>query len=144
MSKTGIIAIDVGGVLIEKKRQNGKDTNFDIDDIKWVPGALNAVQTLCKKYDVYILSFCGKKTENETRQALRKEVAKYIPENKWLFTREREHKIDKMKALNIDLLIDDTLEIIKWVQEAGMTGIHFRSPIFPGWDSVIDYLCKGS
>ena len=43
------IAIDVGGVLIRKKELDGPDTNFDIDNIKWMPGALDAIKTLHEK-----------------------------------------------------------------------------------------------
>ena len=136
------IAIDVGGVIIEKKNQFGQDTNFDIDNIKWVPGALQALEKLSKIYDVYILSFCGKKTEAETRLALKKEVAQLIPEDKWIFTREREYKIDRMKTHGITTLVDDTLQIINWVENAGMKGIHFRSPWFPDWASVEKVLIK--
>ena len=134
------IAIDVGGVLIEKKNRYGADTNFDLDNVKWLPGALDAVRTLSESYDVYILSFCGKKTEWETRQALKKEVLEFIPENKWIFTREREHKVDRMKEHGITTLVDDTLNIVKWVQDAGMKGIHFGSPWYPNWDSVVKVL----
>jgi hypothetical protein len=136
------IAIDVGGVLIEKKNRYGADTNFDLDNVQWVPGALDAVKKLTELYDVYILSFCGKKTEWETRQALKKEVLPYIPEEKWIFTREREYKVDRMKEHNITTLVDDTLEIIKWVENAGMKGVHFRSPWYPDWNSVVKLLSE--
>lgn len=136
------IAIDVGGVLIEKKSKYGADTNFDIDDIKWMPGALEAVKTLSQIYDVYILSFCGKKTEKETRLALRKEVSIHVPENKWIFTREREYKVDRMKEYNITTLIDDTSDIIKWVEEAGLIGIHYGSALFPDWKSIVTHLTQ--
>jgi len=134
------IAIDVGGVLIEKKHKNGADTNFDINDIKWMPGALDAVKILHEMYDLYILSFCGKRTEKETRLALRKEVAQFIPENKWIFTRERIYKIDRMKEYGITTLVDDTQEIIEWVEKAGLKAVHYGSGVFPDWDSVVKYL----
>lgn len=138
------IAIDVGGVLIEKKVKYGPDTNFDPNDIKWIPGALNAVRELSALYDVYILSFCGKRTEWETRQTLRREVARYVPETKWIFTREREHKVDQMNQRGITTLIDDTPEIISWVDEAGLCSIHFLSDTFPDWPTVVEHLRKRS
>lgn len=134
------LAIDVGGVLIEKKDKWGADTNFDIENIPWMPGAVDAVKTLCRHFDVYILSFCGKKTERETREALRKEIATYVPEHKWIFTREREHKVLRMQELGIDTLIDDTWQIIGWVAQAGLVGIHYGSAKFPDWTSIVDYL----
>src|SRR6478609_5521450 len=136
------IAIDVGGVLIRKKELDGPDTNFDIDNIKWMPGALDAIKTLHEKYDLYILSFCGKKTERETRVALKKEVFQYIPEWKWIFTREREHKIDRMKQHGITTLVDDTEKIIQWVHDAGLKGILYGGKDTPDWESVVKTLVK--
>jgi len=136
------IAIDVGGVLIEKKEKSGPDTNFDLENIKWMPGALDAVKILSQHFDVYILSFCGKKTERETREALKKEVLQYVPESKWIFTREREHKVDRMNEHGITTLVDDTWQIIGWVSNAGLEGIHYGAPQFPNWQRVVDYLMQ--
>lgn len=136
------IAIDVGGVLIEKKDRSGADTNFDVDNVKWMPGALDAIKTLSEHYDIYILSFCGKKTERETREALKTEVLRYVPEWKWIFTREREHKVDRMKQFGITTLIDDTEYIIRLVNEAGLQGIHYGSAKTPDWKAVVMKLNK--
>lgn len=119
---------------------SGPDTNFDINDIKWIPGALDAVDKLKNWYDLYILSFCGKKTEMETRIALRHKIANTIPEDKWIFTRKREHKVDQMKLHGISTLIDDTEQIINWVTNANLKGIHFRGKRFPTWQTVVSYL----
>ena len=128
------IAIDVGGVLIVKKDKTGADTNFDVEDVKWMPGSLQAVEELSKKYDLYILSFCGKKTENETRIALRNKVEIFIPEEKWIFTRKREDKTKRMIEHEITTLIDDTPQIIGWVQDAGLKGILFDEK--NNWDAI--------
>lgn len=136
------IAIDVGGVLIEKKDKSGPDTNFDLNNIKWMPGALEGIKALSQKYNLYVLSFCGKKTERETRLALRKEILPYIPEWKWIFTREREHKVDRMKQHGITTLVDDTETIIQWVKNAGLKGIHYGSKETPDWAAVVDKLLK--
>jgi len=122
------IAIDVGGVLIAKKHQDGQDTNFDPDDIKWLPGAIEAVRTLVTQgHECYILSFCGKKTEEETRVALHKEIAVSIPENRWIFTRKREHKLREMEKLGITILIDDSDDIIQLIRQNNRTGILFHT-----------------
>jgi hypothetical protein len=134
------IAIDVGGVIIEKKDRNGADTNFDAHNVKWIPGALNAIRRLSLRFDVYILSFCGKKTEQETRAALRQGIRDVVPEDKWIFTRERRHKVDRMKELDITTLVDDTWLIISWVSQSGLRGIHFGSPQFPNWDMIVRFL----
>jgi hypothetical protein len=141
MSKVKL-GIDVGGVLIEKKDSMGADTNFSPEDVKWVPGALAAVEKLQDRYDLYILSFCGKKTEAETREALGHGVAHIIPEDKWMFTRKREHKVKRMKENGISILIDDTKDIIDLVTAAGLVGIWFRSSEYPVWRSVTEHLMK--
>lgn len=135
------LAIDVGGVLIEKKELNGADTNFDVNNVAWVLGAIEAVEILSQKYDLYILSFCGKKTEMETRDAL-KRIAKYIPEHKWIFTREREHKVAQMHKYGINGLVDDTPVIIKWIKEAGFKGYLFRSKEYEMWQGLVSFLMK--
>jgi hypothetical protein len=131
------LAIDVGGVLIEKRDLSGADTNFDVNDVKWIPGALEAVSTLKKSYDLYILSFCGRKTEMETRKALHDKIVEHIPEEKWIFTRQREHKVWEMQKHGIKTLVDDTFAIIKWVEEAGLQGIHFRGSKYSDWNKVV-------
>lgn len=134
------IAIDVGGVLLEKKDRNGADTNFDVDDVKWLPGALDAVKKLKDLYDVYILSFCGKKTEMETREALRKFVAQDVPEDKWIFTRNRAHKAPRMLENGIDILIDDTEQIIDQVEQTGLSGMHFGGKKYKDWTAIMKKL----
>ena len=136
------LAIDVGGVLVEKKDVKGPDTNFDLDHVKWIPGALEALPILASKFDLHILSFCGKKTEQETREALANSeiISKLIPRWKWIFTRERAYKVDRMLERDIGILIDDTQEIIDLVYSCNMMGIHFTSPRYPTWDAVVDAL----
>ena len=129
------LAIDVGGVLLAKKDPHGSDTNFDT--VEWLDGALDAVRELSKHYDLYILSFCGKKTEHETRVALRRECIDSIPEDKWIFTRKREHKVIRMKERKVDILIDDTARIIDAVRAAGLQGIHFGSVECPNWATTV-------
>lgn len=133
------IAIDVGGVLIQKKILSGADTNFDINNVLWLPGSLQAVEELSKFYDLYILSFCGKKTEMETREALGA-IQHFIPKEKWLFTRKREHKVKQMLTNHITTLIDDTQQIIEWVTNAKLKGIHFGSSEYPTWSSIVQTL----
>ena len=134
------LAIDVGGVLLEKRDLSGSDTNFDVADVRWVPGALEAVKKLKPHFDLYVLSFCGKKTEMETRDALKQYIISEIPEEKWIFTRKREHKVNRMKDYGISTLIDDTQSIIEWVNDAGLKGIHFRGPVYKNWDVVVSNL----
>ena len=128
------------GVLIEKKSDTGADTNFDANDVKWVPGALGAVEKLSTKFDLYILSFCGKKTEAETRQALSEKVIQYIPAEKWIFTRKREKKVDEMKKHGIPGLVDDSSDIISLVKNAGLEGYLFRGDKYQTWEPLVEEL----
>jgi hypothetical protein len=134
------LAIDVGGVLIEKKSEAGADTNFDKDDVKWVPGALEAVDKLSTQFDLYVLSFCGKKTETETRQALSEKIIQYIPAEKWIFTRKREKKVDEMKKHGISGLVDDSSDIISLVTNAGLNGYLFRGEKYKTWETLVEDL----
>jgi len=38
---------------------------------------------------LYVVSFCGKKREQETRLALNHYLSDIIPEERWIFTRDR-------------------------------------------------------
>lgn len=136
------LAIDVGGVLIEKRDLSGADTNFDLSYVKWVPGAIEAVEKLSTHFDLYILSFCGKRTEMETRIALRDKISHFIHENKWIFTRKREHKVKEMVKHEIWGLVDDTPMIIDLVKENGRVGILFRGKTFPDWNATCTHLIK--
>ena len=99
-----------------------------------MPGAIDAVRTLITQgHECYILSFCGKKTEVETRVALQKEISTFIPENRWIFTRKREHKLREMERLEITTLIDDSADIIDLIRHHNKTGILFHT-----WTSVME------
>lgn len=131
------LAIDVGGVLIEKRDERGPDTNFDVNNVRWVPGAMDAVKTLSRRYELYILSFCGKQTERDTRAALNKSLIEFIPQDRWVFTRKREHKVAEMQNHGINTLVDDTKMIIDLVDAAGLRGLHFRGIKYKSWQDVV-------
>ena len=137
------IAIDVGGVLIEKSisEQVGEDTVFNPNDIQWVPGALDAIRTLATSgHILYILSFCGKRREMETRIALKTSgVDTWINESNWFFVRNRRLKAPCMKEHNLELLIDDTHEVVKHCRSNDIQVLHFRSDTNAiDWPSVIN------
>lgn len=133
------LAIDVGGVLIAKKHEAGPDTNFSVDNVQWLPGALEAVDALAASYEISILSFCGKKTEEETRVALGA-IRHVVPEERWIFTRKREHKVREMKKRDIPTLVDDRLDIVEDVRKHGLAAVHFGSDEYPDWATVSNHL----
>lgn len=115
------IAIDVGGVLIQKEdfvsdvkedtvMDVKEDTTIDINGPKWGVGYEQVLPQWCQEgHELYILSFCGKKREEETRQCLRANpiIAQTIPESRWIFTRRREWKANMCQQFQINILIDD-------------------------------------
>lgn len=120
------IASDIGGVLLESKFRADGDTADHEATATWLPGALEGLRSLTASHTVYLLSFCGKKTEDATRERLRAaDVHTWLPEERWLFCRDRKHKPRLMKEHGIELLIDDRGDIIANVRAQGLVGIHF-------------------
>lgn len=147
--KKPILYLDMDGVLVDflsalDKVPEAVRREYDghPDDIPGIfglmepmPGALEAVEKLCKKYDLYILS--SSPWENPT--ALGDKLAwvkRYFggdgPENIFY----RKVIFSSVKQLNCgDILIDD-----RTVNGAGeFTGrhIHFGSASFPDWPAVL-------
>ena len=120
------IASDIGGVLLASKYAADGDTADHEAEAEWLAGALTGLRSLTETHTVYLLSFCGLKTETATRERLRSAgVADWLPEERWLFCRKRTHKPRLMKEHGIELLIDDRGDIIRNVREQGLVGIHF-------------------
>lgn len=139
------IAIDVGGVLIEKSNiATNEDTTFDKKNINWVEGSIDAAKTLAKNgYTLYILSFCGKKREIETIEALTKVgFEEWIPRENWIFVRNRRLKADEMTKHGIDILIDDTNEVVHTCRHVGHCVLHFRGGGTDGVATWKDVLIK--
>lgn len=132
------IAIDVGGVLIEKSGTSAdEDTVFDPSHVNWVEGAIDAVQALAATNTLYILSFCGKKREVETvEQLIAAGFEKWIPHENWIFVRNRRLKAGQMIEHEIDMLVDDTTEVVNTCRAVGKRVIHFRGH---GPDSAVDW-----
>ncbi len=122
------IASDIGGVLLQSKFAADGDTADHEAEATWLDGALDGLRGLTATHTVYLLSFCGKKTETATRERLHAAgVAEWMPEERWLFCRDRKHKPRLMKEHGIELLIDDRGDIIRNVRAQGLIGVHFTS-----------------
>ena len=121
------IASDIGGVLLQSKFAADGDTADHEAEATWLDGALDGLRSLTATHTVYLLSFCGKKTEMATRERLLTAgVQAWLPEERWLFCRDRKHKPRLMVEHGIQLLIDDRGDIIRNVREKGLVGIHFK------------------
>ena len=122
------VASDIGGVLLQSRYAADGNTADHSADAEWLEGALDGLRSLTESHIVYLLSFCGKKTEDATRERLKTAgVHIWLPEERWLFCRNRKHKPILMKEYGIELLIDDRDDIIANVRAHGLVGIHFTS-----------------
>lgn len=112
------VGIDVGGVIIRKDYSSvEEDSSFDPEKTRFVEKSLETIAKLSQKYDLYIVSYCGKKREEQTRNALRA-VNISIPEEKWYFTRSRQEKGPVCSKLELDYFIDDTEQVVRIVSKA--------------------------
>lgn len=139
------IAIDVGGVLIEKSDvATSEDTTFDKEHVNWVEGAIEAVKKLATDgHTLYILSFCGKKREIDTiEQLIKAGFEAWIPRENWIFVRNRRLKAPEMTKHEIDILIDDTNEVVHTCRTAGHRVLHFRGDGADGVATWKDVLLK--
>lgn len=127
------IASDIGGVLLTSRFNADGNTADHEASASWLEGALEGLQSLTTTHEVYLLSFCGKKTEDATRARLKEAgVDTWLPEERWLFCRDRKHKPRLMKAHGIELLIDDRADIVQNVRAQGLVAIHFTD-----WTSAL-------
>jgi hypothetical protein len=130
------IASDIGGVLLQSKFDADGETADHSGDAAWLDGALEGLRSLTETHIVYLLSFCGLKTELLTRERLKAAgVHTWLPEERWLFCRNRKHKPRLMKENGIELLIDDRGDIVRNVREQGLVAIHFT-----GWEAALSEL----
>lgn len=126
------VGIDIGGVIIEKSNLHGNDTNFDPNAVCFVSGAYYGIAELSSRdnVEVWIVSFCGKRREEESRQALRAAgFDKVVPESRWHFTRSRESKGTEAHNLGLYAFVDDTLDVLQHVQRLSPSTkllLHFR------------------
>ena len=144
MKQKKILYIDMDGVLcdfdgavnahpLRNKYKNRKDCIPGIfKDLKPLPGAIEAFEYLWDVFDVYILS--TPPWRNPDGWIHKKEwVEKHIPKAK------RRLILTHHKNLNKgDYLIDDTH--YRGQAEFGGQWIHFNTPDFPNWVSVLSYL----
>lgn len=115
------IAIDIGGVIL--------DIHNNSDESLLMLNTIDYLNKLKNKYDLYLLSFCGKKTEQETRTVLKNihNIDSIIDESKWIFVRKTKNKKVEMINHNIKLLIDDRKSIIDDVISNNLLGVLFTN-----------------
>lgn len=146
MSKK-IVYIDMDGVLVDLQSaidrldpQVRAAAVEDIDEVPHLfanpdpmPGAINAFNRICKKYDVYILSTApwGNPTAWSDKRLW---VERHLGENafKRLILSHNKH------LCHGDYLIDDRLK--NGAEKFTGEHIHFGTDKFNNWDTVLKYL----
>lgn len=110
------IGVDVGGVLIKKSSRGRKgnlseDTEFDDDNVQWIDDSVRVLTELNKSFTISIISFCGIEREVSTRKVL-SSISHIVPEERWFFTRSRKEKAKICNDNKINVMIDDTQEVM--------------------------------
>jgi hypothetical protein len=120
MNKLGI---DVGGVIIDRKRNDSSDTSLfgpNYLQAHAVPGAFQTIQKLHEIFgdQVYIVSKCGQNIERKTREwmeANRFHDETGVPKEQLRFCRSRADKAPICEELEITHFIDDKLEVLSYL-----------------------------
>lgn len=137
------IGIDVGGVIIDREKNDNSDTSLFGDNYLNalpVPGVFEAIKSLAEgpfRDTVWIVSKCGENIERRTREWLRhKDFQSVVPEEKWRFCRERSEKAPIAKDLGLTHFVDDKLEVLHHMHKIVEHRLLFR-PFFgqmkPWW-----------
>lgn len=121
---TQTIGIDVGGVIIDKDRNDNSDTSLfgeNYLNALAVPGAQKAIMELNTgtfKDRVCIVSKCGPNIQQRTMEWLRHTgflEKTGIPEKRVLFCRDRNEKAPIAKSLGLTHFVDDKLEVLHYM-----------------------------
>lgn len=163
----GKIGIDIGGVIIDREKNDNTDTSLfgpNYLNALAVPGAFEAIQTIHNEIfpETYIISKCGANIERKSREWLEhngfyKKTGMF--EEKVLFCRERRDKAPIAQKLGLTHFIDDKLEVLGYMRDVVANRILFSpdreeiiktgplagpvTPVF-SWDAVLRLLRAGS
>lgn len=120
--KKEILGIDIGGVIIDRVRNDGTDTSFFSDNYlntSAVPGAFDAINNLVaqrfKRDNVHLVSKCGPRVQKKTLDWLEHHCfheLTWLPRENVHFCLERHQKAEICAKLGITHFIDDRLEVL--------------------------------
>jgi len=163
----GKIGIDIGGVIIDRERNDNSDTSlFGTNYLNAfaVPSALEAIAEINKKFfpnEAYIISKCGANIERKSREWL-KHNGFYqmtgMTEDKVHFCRARSDKAPIAQKLGLTHFIDDKYEVLGYMKDIVKNRILFNpdlgemkktgpvGPVIPifSWTDVLYYLNEES
>jgi hypothetical protein len=128
------IGIDCGGVLFitnTKFESSEKEDTTQTED--WVPGAVAGLRILHEEgYELFVVSFCGKRRAAETRQKLL-EVRDLIPPENVFIVKDKFKKGQVCREHRLEMLIDDRLDVL---EAAGQHFPALRCVLFTSWESL--------
>lgn len=157
------IGVDVGGVIIDKDKNDNSDTSLfgpnylNAKDVDW---AIDSIGLLNRKHSqfkdqVWIVSKCGENIEKRTREWMehcRFHEVTGIPKERLYFCRHRADKAPIAQKLGLTHFIDDKLEVLGYMKDVVPNRILFNpsisemkragplgGPVFPvySWKDVI-------
>lgn len=128
------VGIDIGNVIIGG---GGEDTSFFSDGFlktPMIPGAFDSIKEIAAKHDVWLISKCGARVQERTRDWLEDrdffEITGVNPEQ-MIFCKTRPEKAVIAERLGLSVFIDDRDDIID-----SMEGIVEQRILFTAWDKV--------
>lgn len=159
-----ILGVDVGGVIIDKDRNDNSDTSLfgpnylHAKDVESAFGCLGILNRDAFKDRVWIVSKCGENIERKTREWM--EHSKFhdvtgIPKERLVFVRERAEKAPAAARLGLTHFVDDKLEVLHHMKDVVACRILFRPAfreardwwgsiggvhVFDAWDELADWL----
>lgn len=123
------LGIDVGGVIFRrdpfdrkcktskrksKTQTKGKFGEFEKEGINLIEGALEGLEHLSQSYELFIVSYCKVKMETMSRAKLQLAgVTQWIPEENWIFVRDRASKVTALEDHGLFGLIDDRVDVLE-------------------------------
>lgn len=134
----GKIGIDIGGVIIDREKNDNTDTSLfgpNYLNALAVPDALRAIATINEHVfpnETYIISKCGANIERKSREWLKAQGfygTTGIFEDKVHFCRERADKAPIAKCLGLTHFIDDKLEVLGYMKDVVPNRILFNPSI---------------
>ena len=127
-----LVAID-GSLIVTKDPQQQREL-------------IDAIVNLKRKNVKFrILVLCNATEEVKRRQELlRAKPAQYIAKRKWLFVRSQEDKIETMRQLEIDTLVDSSDFVVDCCFDDNRRGVLLGSESTPSWPHVCSALIKAT
>ena len=121
------LGIDIGRVIIGGGEPGGGDTSFfdgSVDEAMRTPaveGAFDAIARLTERFDgrVWLVSKCGPRTEERTRQWLDHHDfhgRTAVPADHVRFCRERAQKAGHCEELGVTHFVDDKAEVLGYLR----------------------------